>query len=115
MVCRKNVCNGIRVLMEGKRTYYPYRSDKPEKKYYIITSTGKKVYFGASGYEDFTQHRDEERKKRYLARHRSREDWRDKDTAGFWSRWLLWNKGTVRSSYLDVVRRGLLGGGKAEK
>ena len=34
--------------------YYPYKSDKPNKKYYIITNNNKKVYFGASGYSDFT-------------------------------------------------------------
>ena len=90
------------------RTYYPYKSDKPEKKYFIVTSTGKRIYFGASGYKDFTQHGDEERKKRYLERHRSREDWTDKDTAGFWSRWLLWNRGSVRSSLADIRRRGLV-------
>ena len=28
--------------------YYPYKSDKPNKKYYIITNNNKKVYFGAS-------------------------------------------------------------------
>jgi hypothetical protein len=27
--------------------YYPYKSDKPNKKYYIITNNNKKVYFGA--------------------------------------------------------------------
>jgi hypothetical protein len=30
--------------------YYPYKSDKPNKKYYIITNDNKKAYFGqASG------------------------------------------------------------------
>ena len=31
---------------------------------------------------------------RYLTRHKKREDWSKKgiDTAGFWSRWLLWSK-----------------------
>ena len=29
--------------------YKPYKSDKPEKKYYIITESGKKIYFGAAG------------------------------------------------------------------
>ena len=42
--------------------YYPYKSDKPEKKYYIITKSEKKIYFGAAGYSDFTKHKDEERK-----------------------------------------------------
>ena len=30
--------------------YYPYKSDKPDKKYYIITKDNKRVYFGAAGY-----------------------------------------------------------------
>ena len=36
------------------KTYYPYSSDKPDKKYFIITSTGKKIYFGQAGYNDYT-------------------------------------------------------------
>ena len=49
--------------------YYPYKSDKPNKKYYIITNDNKKIYFGATGYSDFTIHKDEERKLRYIKRH----------------------------------------------
>jgi hypothetical protein len=44
------------------KKYYPYKSDKPNKKYYIITNDNKKVYFGASNYSDFTQHKNEDRK-----------------------------------------------------
>jgi hypothetical protein len=55
--------------------YHPYKSDKPGKKYYIITNSGKKVYFGAAGYSDFTHHRDEQRKQRYIDRHKSNETW----------------------------------------
>ena len=50
--------------------YFPYKSDKPGKKYYIITNNNKKVYFGASGYSDFTIHKDEARKQRNLNRHK---------------------------------------------
>ena len=32
--------------------YYPYKSDKPEKKYFIMTKTGKHIYFGAAGMSD---------------------------------------------------------------
>ena len=47
--------------------YYPYKSDTPNKKYYIITNDNKKVYFGAAGYEHFSSdHKDEERKLRYI-------------------------------------------------
>jgi hypothetical protein len=49
--------------------YYPYKSDKPEKKYYIITKDNKRVYFGAAGMSDFTMHKDEERKQRYIKGH----------------------------------------------
>ena len=53
--------------------YYPYKSDKPEKKYYIITNSDKKVYFGAAGMSDFTKHKDEARKQRYIDRHKKNE------------------------------------------
>ncbi len=33
--------------------YYPYKSDKPNKKYYIITND-KNVYFGQASASDFT-------------------------------------------------------------
>ncbi len=52
----------------------PYRSDKPNKKYYIITNDNKKIYFDASGYSDFTIHKDEARKQRYIKRHNN-ENW----------------------------------------
>jgi hypothetical protein len=62
--------------------YYPYKSDKPEKKYFIITSSGKKVYFGQAGASDMTQHKDVQRKFRYIKRH-------------FWKRKL----GKIRNRY----------------
>jgi hypothetical protein len=37
--------------------YHPYKSDKPGKKYNIITESNRKNYFGASGYSDFTIHK----------------------------------------------------------
>ena len=84
--------------------YYPYKSDNPSKKYFIITKDFKKVYFGASGYSDFTIHNDEAIKKRYINRHKKNEDWTKSgiDTAGFWARWLLWNKQTIQDSYKDI-------------
>ena len=90
-------------------TYYPYKSDKPEKKYFIITSTNKKVYFGSSDYQDFTQHKDETRKNSYIKRHQKNEDWTKSgmDSAGFWSRYLLWNKESIKASYEDIKKRFL--------
>ncbi len=89
--------------------YFPYKSDKPDKKYYIITKTEKKVYFGQASASDFTKHKDEDRKNRYILRHQTNEDWGKSgiDTAGFWSRWLLWNKPTIKESYDDIKKRFL--------
>ena len=57
------------------KIYFPYKSDKPSKKYFIITSTGKKVYFGAVGYQHYTEgHLDEKRKNAYLSRHEQKEN-----------------------------------------
>ena len=51
------------------KIYYPYPSDKPDKKYFIITSSGTKFLFCGKGYEDFTIHKDDKRKKLYITRH----------------------------------------------
>ena len=89
--------------------YYPYKSDKPDKKYYIITSNNKKIYFGQANASDMTQHKDEERKQRYINRHKANENWTKSgiDTAGFWSRWLLWNKPTISESYQYIKNKYL--------
>ncbi len=89
--------------------YFPYKSDKPEKKYYIITKSEKKIYFGQAGASDFTKHKNEDRKNRYILRHQNNEDWSKSgiDAAGFWSRWLLWNKPTIKENYEDIKRRFL--------
>ena len=89
--------------------YYPYKSDRPDKKYYIITKDNKRVYFGQASASDFTHHKNEDRKNRYILRHQKNEDWGKSgiDTAGFWSRWLLWNKSTIRESYQDIKKRFL--------
>ena len=79
------------------------------EKYYIITESGKKVYFGQAGASDMTQHTSEDRKMRYIHRHKKNEDWTKSgiDTAGFWSKWLLWNKKTIKDSYEDIKKRFL--------
>jgi len=73
--------------------YYPYKSDKPEKKFYIITKENKKIYFGQANASDFTLHKDEVRKNRYIVRHEKNESkfWNKSgvDTASFWSRFYI--------------------------
>ena len=54
---------------------------------------------------DYTIHKDDERKDRYLARHEKNEDWKDPLTPGALSRWVLWNKKTLKASIADFKKR----------
>lgn len=77
---------------------YLKKSERKDKKYTVILNykDGKRrtVHFGAIGYSDYTIHKDYDRMLRYSNRHKRREDWTLKgiDTAGFWSKHILWNK-----------------------
>jgi hypothetical protein len=81
-------------------------STRAGKKWMATFDGRKTVHFGAEGYEDFTQHGDWSRKQQYLDRHCQREDWsKDFQSPGFLSRWLLWNKPTLRGSLRDANQR----------
>ena len=69
------------------------------------TGRTKTTHFGAVGYEDFTIHKDEERKKKYIARHKSREDWNDYTSKGSLAYYILWNKPTIRESIADYKKK----------
>ena len=86
-----------------------HQSDKPGKKMYaeLQKDSGrtKRVYFGAAGMTDYTLSKDPERKKRYLARHQANEDWSNPETAGFWSRWVLWNLTNKSEAIAEATRK----------
>ena len=65
----------------------------------------KTTHFGATGYEDYTKHGDDERKRLYLERHRVRENFADYQSAGSLSKHILWNKSTLTASYNDYLRK----------
>jgi len=65
----------------------------------------KTIHFGASGMSDFTIHKDEERKIRYIARHSANENFNNYMSAGSLSRWILWNKTTISASYNDYIKK----------
>lgn len=85
------------------------RSPKPEKKYRVtFEDSGKHVDFGQRGYSDYTIHKDPKRMRRYIDRHaRMGENWRvtGMNSAGFWSRWLLWSKPSLKAAIASVSRR----------
>ena len=66
----------------------------------------KTTSFGATGYDDYTTHGDEERKQRYIERHKNgNENWADYKSAGSLSRYILWNKPSVSASYNDYIKK----------
>ena len=67
----------------------------------------KNVSFGLKNMSDFTLHKDPERKARYIARHKSNEDWAKSGikTAGFYAKHVLWNKPTLQASVNDLNHR----------
>ena len=95
------------------------RSPDSKKKFRAILGDGRTVDFGASGYSDYTKHKNPSRMRSYVLRHAGRvpkrtiaerdpkniqklmlgvdtsdkEDWKLSgiNGAGFWSRWYLWS------------------------
>ena len=89
-------------------------SSKPDKKYTAVIDNKKSILFGAikengKSYSDFTQHKDEDRKKRYLARHKKNEQWDNPLTASFYATNILWNKptkGQWKIQWKIVLKKG---------
>ena len=99
------------------------KSPNSKKKFRAILEDGRTVDFGASGYSDYTKHKNPSRMRSYVLRHGGRvpkrtiaekdpkkiqdmmlnvtfsdkENWNMSgiDGAGFWSRWYLWSYPTV--------------------
>lgn len=74
----------------------PFKSDVKGKKYsvYVRDSSGKikKINFGAVGYEDYTQHRDKDRRKSFRARHGCDPVSKlNKASARYWACQYLWD------------------------
>ena len=86
------------------------KSRRAEKKFdaVFVKPDGTEVVtpFGQKGYSDFTKHKDVTRRARYLKRHSGMgEHWNQPTTAGALSRWILWNKPTLKASVEDYKRR----------
>lgn len=81
------------------------RNSTRKGKRYVAVFDRKQIHFGSSEHSNYTIHRDADRKQRYIDRHAKRENWRDPNTAGFWSRWILWNGPTLKQSIDDVRKR----------
>jgi len=80
-------------------------STRKGKKLMAEFGDGRVIHFGAAGYQDYTIHKDEKRKARYIARHQKNEAWDDPQTAGSLARYILWNKPTLDASIRDYKDR----------
>ena len=83
------------------------QKSRSRDKKFMVTIDSKTVNFGAKGYSDYTKHRNKSRMRRYENRHKSRENWKKSGikSAGFWSKWILWNKPGFRDSIKDTEKR----------
>ena len=83
------------------------KSDKTNKKNMaVIDNTNKKIRFGDSRYSDYTHHKDTERKKDYLSRHK-KDNFNNPNYPGFYATNLLWNKPTLKESIKKTQTRNL--------
>ena len=104
------------------------KSPDRKKKFRAVLEDGRTVDFGASGYSDYTKHKNPSRMRSYVLRHggqipkrivaerqpamihrmmlnvdrSDKEDWKMSGIggAGFWSRWYLWSQ----PNFVDVNR-----------
>lgn len=81
------------------------KSKKKDKKFDAVIDGKKTISFGAVGYSDYTKHHDNERKQRYLNRHKKNENPNDPKTASFYATNILWNKPSITASIKDINRR----------
>lgn len=68
-------------------------SNRKNKKYVATFSSGPPVHFGDSRYSDYTMHGDNDRRRRYIARH-SKSLNNVPNTPGMLSLYLLWGPHT---------------------
>lgn len=86
-------------------TYTLTKLHTGNKKFKVITPNGKTIYFGASGYTDYTISKNLQQRERYIARHKKNENWNNLNSAGAWSRWILWEKPTIKGAITHMKKK----------
>ena len=112
----ENMLSREKIDLVGRLLWYEPIKANPPKAHVVIDGSPKKdkklravfsfsdgrkktTHFGDKNYSDYTIHNDPERKKRYGSRHSKGEDWEDFTTAGALSKWILWNKPSLKKSF----------------
>ena len=89
-------------------TYTVSRSTRDNKRYMVRQNGRLVTHFGQPNAFTYADGAPVSKKNAYIARHsRNGESWtkRGINTAGFWARWMLWNKGSLRASASDMRAR----------
>lgn len=81
------------------------KSTREGKKLMAEFDDGTVTHFGASGYSDFTKNKDEDRKKRYIARHSANETFTNPKAASTLARYILWEEPTVEKAISKYRKR----------
>lgn len=76
-----------------------------EKKNKCRGTNHKTIHFGQKGGSTYIDHKDEDKRKAYIARHKVREDFNDPDTAGSLARWILWGHFTTLSKNIQYYKK----------
>ena len=71
----------------------------------VDNGTKKTIHFGQAGAPDYTITKDKSQRKRYLDRHRKRENWNKPESAGALSRWILWGPSTSRRENIQSFKK----------
>lgn len=81
------------------------KSTREGKKLMAEFDDGTITHFGAAGYSDFTKNKDEDRKKRYIARHSANESFTNPKTPATLARYILWEEPTVEKAISKYKKR----------
>ncbi len=73
--------------------------------FHYDNGTKKTIHFGSAGMSDYTIHKDKERRRLYLIRHKKNENWNKYDTAGSLSRWITWGNSTSLSKNISAFKK----------
>lgn len=98
----------IAIMIE--MTYLQIKDSNREGKKYVAffynndKKKVKTIHFGSAGMSDYTIHKDDERKQRYLDRHRANENWDNPMTAGSLSKHLLWTHKNFDKAVKEFVK-----------
>lgn len=91
-------------LTKGSNAFTLYPSNIKGKRYTIYVPKADKqikIDFGSSEHDNYTIHKDPERKRLYQIRHKN-DHIHDPYSAGFWSWWVLWNKPSLQESFKEA-------------